>query len=116
MRILLAEHHSKVLRGLRMLIGAKTDHVIAGEVVDWESLREQAKETKPDLVLLDWDLPGCSKKDLFAELQSSDCRLKVIVLSTRFEVREKALEAGADAFVSKGDAPEKLLAAIKEVN
>ena len=109
MRILLAEHHSKVMRAIRTLIAEKTEHVIVGEVMDWDSLFRQIEITEPDLVLLDWDLPDHSGRDLLVELCSLDCHPRVIVLSTRIEVKEMALAAGADAFVSKGDAPEKLL-------
>ena len=115
MRILLAEHHSNVLRALRALIAEKTEHEIVGEATDWDGLLEQAKTTKADLALLDWELPGHSNNTFLADLRTLDCCPKVIVLSSRIEVKEKALKAGADAFVSKGDSPAKLLEALEMV-
>ena len=112
MRILLAEHHTKVLRALRRLISARSELAIAGEATDWDALVRQAKISKPDLVLLAWGLPGRADDTPFAELRTDDCYPKIIVLSTQSDVKEEALAAGADAFVSKGDSPEKLLEAL----
>lgn len=109
MRILLAEHHSKLLSALRTLVTEKTDHVIAGEARNWAELLKQAKKTKPDLVLLDWELPDRPNNDLRADLCTSEKGLRLIVLSTWAEVKEIALAAGADAFVSKSESPDKLL-------
>lgn len=113
MRIILADHHKKALQPLRMLISERTDHIITGETADWQGLLELTKRTDPDLILLDWDLPGRTENNLVADLRARDCYPKVLVLSTRIEVKEKALEAGADAFISKGDSPQKLLDAIQ---
>ena len=109
LRILIAEHHTQVIRAIRVLISEKTEHVIVGEVMDWDGLIKQIDRTKPDLILLDWDLPDPSESDHIGELCSLNRNPRVIVLSTRIEAKEKALAAGADAFVRKGDAPEKLL-------
>jgi DNA-binding NarL/FixJ family response regulator len=113
MRVLLAEHHSKVLRALRALINEKTEHVIVGEAMDWNGLLELVNNTVPELVLLDWELPGRSTNDLLAGLQNPGYHPRLIVLSTQVEAKEKALAAGADTFISKSDAPEKLLKALK---
>ena len=113
MRILLAEHHHKVARALRTLLAEKTEHVVIGEAVDWRGLIAQAEKTDPELVLLDWGLPGRSGNSSLSDLPPQACRPRVIVLSSRSEVKEKALKAGADAFVSKSDSPEKLLDALE---
>lgn len=116
MRILLAEHHSQVLRALRTLIFEKTEHTLVGEVMDWDCLLKQAKSTTPDLILLDWDLLGENRTDHLADLNALKCPPKLIVLSSQAEVKEKALNAGADAYVSKGEPPEKLLEALEQLN
>jgi DNA-binding NarL/FixJ family response regulator len=109
MRIILAEHHSKLLSALRTLITEKTDHVIAGEARDWAELLKQAEKTKPDLVLLDWELPNRPNNDLRADLCIPERGLRLIVLSTWTGVKEIALAAGADAFISKSESPDRLL-------
>jgi CheY-like chemotaxis protein len=72
--------------------------------------------THPDLILLDWELPGLPKIGSMTGLQNVYPNLLVIVLSGRPEVRQKALAAGADAFVSKADPPERLLAVLHSMN
>lgn len=115
MRILLAEHHNQVRRALRTLLEEKTGHVLVGEVMDRAALFEQTTLKQPDLVLLDWELPGHTGNNIITDLHALDSPTRVIVLSTHIEAKEDFLSAGADAFVSKGDSPEKLLEALEHL-
>jgi CheY-like chemotaxis protein len=74
----------------------------------------QVEATQPDLVLPDWELPGLRTHAHLSTLRTLCPRLKVIGLSGRPEARQAALTARADAFVSKGDPPERLLAAVDD--
>ena len=85
-----------------------------GEAEDVEQALEQVTGQRPDLVLLDWELPGQNGDSALVELRTAQPELVVIVLSGRPEARRAALAAGADAFVSKGDPPERLLAVVDE--
>ena len=114
MRILLAEHHSQVLKGLQIFLQQMTEYTVVGEATDADGLLDQAENVSPDLVLFDWELPGRPRADIIAALYALDSRPKVIVLSTKLDVAEAALKAGADLFVSKGDPPAKLLSALRE--
>ena len=109
MRILLAEHHTRLLSALRKLIAEKTEYTIAGEARDWEELLFKVREMNPDLVLLDWELPDRPSDKLMANLCSEEKHPRLIVLGTWSEVEENALAAGADAFVSKSESPDRLL-------
>jgi len=73
------------------------------------------KTTCPDLVLLDWELPGLAGPRLLITLRATCPDLLVIVLSGRPGAQRAALAAGADAFASKSDPPERLLAATGRV-
>jgi len=115
MRILLADNRSKVRFALRALLGQHPDLDIAGEAGDARALVEGVEDGCPDLVLLDWELRGMELRDLLAALRMACLGLRVIVLSGRPEARRAALAAGADAFVSKIDPPDVLLAAIRSV-
>jgi CheY-like chemotaxis protein len=64
-------------------------------------------------VLLGWELPGATEIDLLPAIRRIGPKLPVIALSGRLEARQIALAAGVDAFVSKSDPPERLLAAIE---
>jgi CheY-like chemotaxis protein len=63
-------------------------------------------------LLLGWELPGTSEIDLVPAIRRICPKLPVIALSGRLEARQVALAAGVEAFVSKSDPPERLLAAI----
>jgi DNA-binding NarL/FixJ family response regulator len=112
MRVVLADAQAKVRSALRLLLEQEPGVEVLGEAVDATGLLERVKASCPDLVLLDWDLPGSPATALMTVLHSLCPRLQVIVLSGRPEVRQAALDAGADAFTSKGDPPERLLRAI----
>jgi DNA-binding NarL/FixJ family response regulator len=112
MRILLADHESNVRYGLRVLLEERSEFEVVGEAVDAEDLLAQIEASCPDLVLLSWELPGLAGADLLPALRSVCDDLYVIVLSGRPEARQAILDARANAFISKVESPEQLLAAI----
>ena len=114
MRILLADNRSKVRFALRVLLERQPGLAVVGEATNANDLLAQAKATHPDLVLLGWELPGLVGIDLLSTLRKIRPELEVIALSSRPEARRAALTAGANAFVSKTDLPERLLAAIDD--
>lgn len=79
------------------------------------SLALQIRQFKPDLVLLDWELPGRPAAAMLFALHGLDYHPKIIVLSARPESEMDALAVGADAFVCKGDPPERLLDSFREL-
>lgn len=114
MRILLADDQPKVRFALRALLERQPDMQVVGEAGSGPDLSAQIGPTYPDLVLLDWELPGESVADTLSTLRAAYPTLRVIALSGRSEARQAALRAGVDAFVSKSDPPERLLAAIRD--
>jgi DNA-binding NarL/FixJ family response regulator len=116
MRILLADQEANVRFGLRTLLERQPGMEVVGEAVNAEAILSQVKATRPDLVLLDWSLPGTAADQLLPALRNAHPGLAVIVLSGQPETRRVALAAGADAFVGKTDPPDQLLAAILSVN
>jgi DNA-binding NarL/FixJ family response regulator len=113
MRVLLADDQAKVRSAIRLLLDQERDIEVLGEAVDATGLLDWVKAASPDMVLLDWELPGFHPGMLVALRQLCPC-LDVIALSGRPESRQAALSAGADAFVSKGDPPEQLMKAFCE--
>jgi two-component system invasion response regulator UvrY len=114
MRILLADDQPKVRFALRTLLERQSGFKVVGEARSGQDLRDQIQPTRPDLVLLDWELPGERALDTLSKLRTMYPTLRVIALSGRSEARQAALQAGVDAFVSKSDPPEHLLAAIRD--
>ena len=113
MRILLADSQYKVRFALRVLLERQPGVVVVGEATDAEDLLVQSSEICPDMVLLAWELPGLASTDHLAALREACPDLCLVALSGRPEARRQALEAGVDAFVSKADPPERLLATIR---
>jgi DNA-binding NarL/FixJ family response regulator len=112
MRILLADSQAKVRFALRVLLGRQPGIEVVDEVASADELLARAARSCPDLVLLDWAMAGAVAGGLLESLRNQCPDLGVIVLSGRPEARRAALAAGADAFVSKANPPEHLLAAI----
>lgn len=112
MRILLADDQPRVCTALQMLLKQEPGMRVVGEATEAADLLTQIQATQPDLVLLDWELPDLLTSGSLPALRTVYPDLAIIVLSGRPEARRAALTAGADAFVSKIDPPERLLAAL----
>lgn len=112
MRLLLADDQPRIRFALRALLAQQSGLTVVGEAVDAAELLTMARERCPDLVLLGWGLRGLPAAELVLALRSLCPHAYLIALSSRLEVRQTALAAGADAFVSKMDPPGQLLRAI----
>ena len=108
-RILVADNDARVRSALQTLLRQEPGQIQMRESADLNSLAAQVQEFKPDLVLLDWELPGRPAAALLLALHRLDYHPSVIVLSTRPELEQDARDVGADGFVCKGDSPEQLL-------
>jgi DNA-binding NarL/FixJ family response regulator len=112
-RVILADDQPKVRSALRVLLGQQPDIEVVGEAAEIEQLLLLVEDTHPDLILLAWELPGVSANGRYSALRALRPDLRVIALSGRPEAQRSALIAGADAFVSKVDPPERLLTTLK---
>ena len=112
MRVLVADDQAKVRSALRVLLGQHLNWEVIGEIGEAEQLFVQIGRSRPDVVLLDWELPGLVYDGEFSALRARFPDTKVVALSGRPEARCAALEVGVDAFVSKMDSPECLLSTL----
>lgn len=113
-RMLIADDQPQVRSALRLLLEQQPDLNVIGEAVDAQGLLDWVRAVCPDMVLLDWELPELPRDDVVCALRALCPHLLVIALSGRPEARQAAVDAGVDAFVSKGDPPERLLAAVND--
>ena len=113
MRILLADHEPRVCSALRLLLEQQPVADIVEEVANTQELQDHVRNHYPDVLLLDWALPGYTPKNLLTSLRNFHPDLFIIVLDSEPQTRQIALVAGANEFISKNEPPEKLLAAIK---
>lgn len=118
MRVLLADDQAWLRSAIRLLLEQQIDVETVGEAADAQHLRREAMISRPDLVLLDWELPGIQvagqRHALLNDLRKDNPKLQIIVLSGLPESSRAAIAAGANAFVSKADPPEQLLAALQK--
>ena len=113
LNILIGDAQPRVRFGLRLLLEQQPGWRVAGEAVDAQALIKAVLSSCPDLVLLDWELPGMPARELLAVLRQACPHLGVIFMSGKDELRQAVLQAGADVFAYKADPPEKLLGLIR---
>ena len=100
---------------LRLLLEQHAASCVA-ELATSEDLLAELQRTAADVLLIDSQIPGADLGDLLWSVRFAYPNLRVVVLSTHPEQRDGVLAAGADAFVSKGDAPERLVAALRTID
>ena len=110
--VLIADSRAHARSAMRLLLAQEPDVVVVGEAADVDAAVAAIAACRPDVVLLDWELPGQSGDSALDDLRRVSPELFVIALSGLPEARQEALAAGADGFVSKGDPPEELLLAV----
>jgi len=114
--VLLVDDHPVVIEGLRKLLAAAGDIVVIGEAHDASGALEQARNLKPDVILLDLRMPGASGVQATRRLREQDVASAVIILTSYGDqayVRQ-ALEAGADGYLLKTTPSEELIASIRQ--
>ena len=114
LRIILADRQATVRSAIRLLLEQEESLCVVGEAGSADQLLPQIDCASPDMVLLDWELPGLSGRELLDALLCLRPDIAVIVLSGRPDVRRLALEAGAAAFVTKTEPPDRLLRTVYE--
>ena len=113
LNILIGDSQPRVRFGLRLLLEQQSGWRVAGEAEDAQALLNHVRCGCPDLVLLDWELPGMPAQELLAVIRQACPHLRVVFMSGKDELRQMALQAGADIFAYKADPPEKLLGLIR---
>lgn len=112
MKIVLADEQPKVLFALNVLLARNEDLLVVGEALNADELIKQMIDKDPDLIIVDWLLPGLDEIGSVDKLRRLSPNLCIIALSSRPELRQTALHSGANAFISKIDPPERLLMTI----
>jgi len=108
-RVYLADAQPDERKALRiMLLDLKMD--VVGESADWMTTRAQAPTTGLDMLLIDWGLlPTDRGVQSLVDLRLACPKVIVVVLISHLDARHQAaLSAGADAFISKGETPERV--------
>jgi DNA-binding NarL/FixJ family response regulator len=115
LRILIADDHEVVRRGLSTLLQTHEGWEICGEAKDGREAVDMAKQLKPDVVIVDVGMPNLNGLAATRQLAQQNPNQKVIVLTITDsdEVIREALDAGARGFVLKSDAARDLVSAVE---
>ncbi|MEU2513217.1 response regulator transcription factor [Streptomyces syringium] len=115
--VLLAEDQGMMRGALALLLGLEDDIEIVAQVGNGDEILPQALATRPDIALLDIELPGRSGLDAAADLRERlpDCRVLILTTFGRPGYLRRAMEAGASGFLVKDGPVEELAAAIRRV-
>ena len=116
-RILLADDHTLVREGLKQILSATPDLVVAGEAVNGDEALARVRGGDFDLALLDMSMPGLSGIDLIKRLKLEKPKLRILVLSMHGEQQYavRAYKAGASGYLTKDSASSQLVEAIRKI-
>ncbi|MER0445351.1 response regulator transcription factor [Streptomyces sp. Edi4] len=116
-RVLLAEDQGMMRGALALLLGLEEDMEVVAQVSAGDAIVPQALVSRPDVALLDIELPGKSGLDAAAELREEvpDCRVLILTTFGRPGYLRRAMEAGAAGFLVKDGPVEELAEAIRRV-
>jgi DNA-binding NarL/FixJ family response regulator len=114
-RVFVADSQREERSALRLLLlDLKMD--VVGEAADWLSTLAQAPGSRADMLLVDWDLlPGAPGAALEGLRKACPAALVIILISHWDARQQAALSAGADAFISKGETPERVAEHLRSV-
>jgi DNA-binding NarL/FixJ family response regulator len=116
--VLLADDQSMVRAGFRMILESEPDVEVVGEAADGEQAAASARRLRPDVVLMDIQMPGGDGLQATRRItETADLGTRVVILTTfeRDEYVFEALQAGASGFLLKNAPPEQLVDAVRVV-
>ena len=119
MRVLIADDQVWLRSALRLLLEHEANIEVVGEAGTLRSLPALIARLHPDLLFLDWQLPGLdtngARQHLTQVLRASDPQLYIIALTGDDKAQNSVL-LGADAFVNRAESPDRILTTVRQVS
>jgi len=115
-RVFVADAVPEERSALRLML-LDLDMEVTGEAADWTTTLAQAPGSFTDMLLIDWELlPRSSPTAALEELRRACPAALVIILISHLDARQQAaISSGADAFISKGETPERVAERLRSV-
>ncbi|HSY63035.1 MAG TPA: response regulator transcription factor [Terriglobales bacterium] len=116
-KVFLVDDHPIVRQGLGLLINREPDLVVCGEAEDAPSALQRMASAQPDLMVIDISLDGPDGLELLKTIRLKEPILPVLILSMHEEstYAERSLRAGANGYIMKQEATERVLVAIRRI-
>jgi DNA-binding NarL/FixJ family response regulator len=116
-KVFLVDDHPIVRQGLGLLINREPDLVVCGEAEDAPSALRRMASAQPDLMVIDISLEGPDGLELLKTIRLKEPILPVLILSMHEEssYAERSLRAGANGYIMKQEATERVLVAIRRI-
>lgn len=116
-RVLIADDHTLMREGLKQILAASGDMIVAGEARDGSEVLEKLHHDEWDVLLLDMSMPGRCGVDLIKQIKIELPQLPILVLSMHKEEEYtiRTIRAGAAGYLCKDSASQLLLNAIRKV-
>ncbi len=116
-RVLVADDHEVVRRGLKQILDEAPDIVVAGEASTGQETLKAVREGDFDVLVLDIAMPELSGMDVLKQLGSLKPGLRILMLSMYPEEQYavRSLKGGADGYITKNNVADELVAAIRKV-
>jgi DNA-binding NarL/FixJ family response regulator len=117
LRILIADDHEVVRRGIVGMLTSRTNWEVCGEASDGREAMQLVEKLKPDLVILDITMPGLNGIDAARQIRKTMPDVKILIYSMHYAERlvQEVFQAGADGYVLKTDAGRHLIQAIESI-
>jgi DNA-binding NarL/FixJ family response regulator len=114
-KVVIADDSSAVRNGLQSILRAYPDIDVVGEATDGLDALAKAKELRPDVILIDAQLPGLSGADATRRIKERWPEVKVLFLTVHTSYIEAATAAGADGYLRKDSGRRELVEAIRRL-
>ncbi|HEV8645573.1 MAG TPA: response regulator transcription factor [Burkholderiales bacterium] len=117
MKVLIADDHAVVRRGLRQILEAEPDLKVSGEATSGAEVMEALRMQRYDVAVLDITMPDRGGLEVLQEIRQNFPELRVLILSMHPEERYalRVLKAGAAGYLTKESAAEELISALRKV-
>jgi DNA-binding NarL/FixJ family response regulator len=117
-KILIADDHLVVRRGIRQILSDWSDSAVMDEACNGQEVLEKVQDNHYDLILLDISMPGRSGLEVLAQLKKERPDLNVLILSmhTEEQYAVRVMKAGASGYLTKESTPEELISAVERVS
>lgn len=116
-KVLVADDHAIVRRGLRQILSETQDIMVGGEASTAQEVTRLMTDERWSVIVLDLSLPGSSGLDLLSRIRRDhpNCPVLVLTVHPEDQYAVRCIKAGAAGFLTKESAPDKLIEAVRKV-